>query len=83
MTLRYGLTSSTRLWDWFTAVLDGRAERMNVSIILLDNEGKGEVMRWNLLDAWPSEWRGAPLDALGQEVAVESLTLVFNTLERG
>ena len=83
VTLRYGLTSSTRLWDWFTAVLDGRAERMNVSIILLDNEGKGEVMRWNLLDAWPSEWRGAPLDALGQEVAVESLTLVFNTLERG
>ena len=37
-------------------------------------------LRWDLINAWPSEWRGAPLDALGREVAIESLTLVFETL---
>ncbi len=83
VTLRYGLTASTRLWEWFKAIADGKAERKNLSIILLDNEGKQEVMRWNLIGAFPAKWQGTPLDALGQEVAVESLTLVFNTLERG
>ncbi|HUP20560.1 MAG TPA: phage tail protein [Gemmatimonadota bacterium] len=83
VTLRYGLTTTSRLWEWFLAVADGRPERKNVSIIMLDNEGREEVMRWDLIDAFPTEWRGAPLDALGQEVAIESLTLVFNTLERG
>jgi hypothetical protein len=29
------------------------------------------------------EWRGALLDALGREAAIESVTLVFETLERG
>jgi phage tail-like protein len=83
VTLRYGLTTSTRLWDWFLAVADGKSERKHVSIIVLDNEGRQEVTRWNLIDAFPTEWRGAPLDALGQEVAIESVTLVFNSLERG
>ena len=42
-----------------------------------------EVVRWNLVNAWPREWRGTPLDAMGQEIAIETLTLVFETLERG
>ena len=40
-------------------------------------------VHWNLLNAWVSEWRGAPLDALGREIAIESMTLVFDSLERG
>lgn len=82
VTLRYGLTSSRDLWDWMMLSARGAAERKNVSILMLDSEGVGEVMRWDLINAWPSEWKGAPLDALAHEVAVESITLVFDTLER-
>lgn len=81
VTLRYGLTASTHLWDWFKAVMDGKSDRRHVSIILLDNQNQ-ETLRWNLYDAWPVEWQGAPLDALGKEVAVESMTLVFESLDR-
>lgn len=81
VTLRYGLTASMHLWDWFVSLMNGRTDRRNVSIILLGNQDN-EVMRWNLYDAWPVEWRSAPLDALGKEVAVESMTLVFETLDR-
>jgi len=82
ITLRYGLTTSRELWDWLQTAVQGRVERKNVSILMLDSEGTTEVMRWNLIDAWPSEWQGAVLDALSREIAIESLTLVYDTLER-
>jgi len=83
ITLRYGLTRTREMWDWFMQAVKGKAQRKNISVVLVDNDGVTEVMRWNLVDAWPAEWRGSLLDALGQEAAVESLTLVFDTLERG
>ncbi len=82
VTLRYGVTSSRELWDWLMAAVEGNVQRKNVSIILLDSTNANEVMRWNLLDAWPSEWQGAALDAMSREIAIESLTLVFDNLER-
>jgi phage tail-like protein len=81
--LRYGLTSSAELWQWFMSAVKGKVERRNVSIVMLDGDGATEVLRWNLINAWVREWRGALLDALGREAAIESVTLVFETLERG
>jgi phage tail-like protein len=83
VTLRYGLSASRELWAWFMSVVRGQVERKNVSVVLLDQDGVTEVMRWNLINAWPCEWRGAPLDAMSREVAIETLTLVFEALERG
>ena len=82
ITLRYGLTRSTELWGWFLAGVKGTVQRKNCSIILLDADGTTEVLRWNLINAWAAEWRGARLSALDQEIAVESLTLVCETFER-
>ncbi len=82
VTLRYGLTSSLDLWEWFLSAVNGTVERRNISIVLMDNEGVAEATRWNLIDAWPTEWRGAVLNALNHEAAIESLTIVFESLER-
>ncbi len=82
ITLRYGLTSSHEVWDWLMAYVAGKVERKNVSILVLDSSGVSEVMRWDLINAWPSEWHGAALDALNHEIAIETLTLVYETLQR-
>lgn len=82
VTLRYGLTASQDLWQWFMSVVQGTVERRSVSIVILGDDGGTEVMRWNLLDAWPTEWRGALLDAMGREAAIETLTLVCERIER-
>ena len=82
ITLRYGLTRSRELWDWFMTGIKGKIQRKNLSIVLLDSDGATEVMRWNLVNAWATEWRGAMLDVQSQEVAIETLTLVCETLER-
>jgi phage tail-like protein len=82
VTLRYGLTSSVELWNWFLTAISGAVERKNVSILMLSSDGTTEVMRWDLLNAWPLAWRGAPLNTLTHEAAIESLTLVFESLQR-
>lgn len=82
VTLWYGLSSSTYMWDWLMTAVQGKVERRNASIILVATDGIKEVTRWNLTNAWVSEWRGAQLDALGQDVAIERVTLVAETLER-
>jgi phage tail-like protein len=82
VTLKYGVTNSRELWDWLLTAVNGKVERKNVSIILLNSEGTSEVMRWNLHDAWPSEWQGAGLNTTDRAIAIDSLTLVFDSLER-
>jgi phage tail-like protein len=82
VTLSYGLTQTHELFDWFMTAVEGSVQRKNVSILMLDSAGVNEVLRWNLNNAWPSAWRGAALDALGQEIAIESVTLVFESLNR-
>jgi phage tail-like protein len=82
ITLRYGLTTSKLLWDWLMSAVKGKVERRNVSIVIMGDDGVTPVMQWNLINAWVTEWRGAPLDALGQEVAIESVSLVFESIDR-
>ena len=82
VTLRYGLTRSRDLFDWLMRTIAGTIERRNISIIMLEQNGADEALRWSLLRAWPSEWRGAPLDAVGNHVAIEELTLSYDSLER-
>ena len=83
VVLRYGLTSSSELWNWFLAAAKGAVERKNVSIVLLDFTGANEVMRWNLSRAWPLEWSGSPLDTQGKSFAFETVKLTTEGMERG
>ncbi len=82
LTLRYGMTGSIQLWQWMQSSIAGTVERRNVSVVMYGHDGATEVMRWNLLNAWPRSWRGTQLDALGNQVAIESLILVFEEFER-
>jgi phage tail-like protein len=82
IALRYGLTASQELWDWLMTAVEGRVSRRNVSIVMLDPAGATEVLRWNLINAWPQEWYGSPLDAMSRELAIESLVLAHEGLHR-
>lgn len=82
MILRYGLTRSRAMWDWFETSSTGAPDRRNVSLVMLDADGATEAMRWNLMDAWVSGWQAARLDALAGEVAIESMTVVYDRVDR-
>lgn len=81
ITLKWGKTDSTELYDWHYAVVSGQIERKNGSIILL-NEVGDEKGRWNFFDAWPTKWEGPGLNATANEVAIETLTVTCERLEQ-
>jgi phage tail-like protein len=82
VTLRYGLTASKELWDWITATINGRVNRRTVHILMLDPSGIAEVMRWTLINAWAEQWHGAVLDAMSHELAIETLVIAHEGLQR-
>src|SRR5262245_28475175 len=82
VTLKHGVTRSTGMWEWITAIAKGQVQRRNVSILLLDSDGTTEAVRWNLMNAWPCEWHGPTLEGLGREIAIAELKLAYDELQR-
>jgi len=74
IVLKWGVTKSRDLYDWHLAVTNGQLQRKSGSVILLDADGT-EKVRWNFSNAWPSRWDGPALNAMGNGVAIESLTI--------
>lgn len=80
LVLKRGVTGHPGFWDWINQVLKGQAQRADGSIILLD-ESKQEVMRWNFRRGWPCKWTGPSLNATTSEVAIETLEICHEGLE--
>jgi phage tail-like protein len=82
IVLKRGITDDRDLWAWHLQVVNGGINRKNGSIVLLDRTGKQEVARWHFYRAWPCKWTGPQLTAEGNDVAIESLELAHEGLER-
>jgi phage tail-like protein len=81
ITLKWGVTNSRELYDWHLAVVNGTVDRRNGSIVLQDDAGE-EKVRWNFFAAWPSKYDGPDFNAKGNDVAIDSLTVSCERLER-
>jgi phage tail-like protein len=66
--------------EWFLTVRKDKIERRDLTISLLD-ENHDPVMTWTIRQAWPSKVEGPSFKSTGNEVAVESITLVHEGLE--
>lgn len=76
VTLKRGIISNLRLFEWLKATREGTIDRRTVTITLLDEAGR-DVCRWALENAQPKKWVGPTLAAKGgSEVAIEELHLV-------
>lgn len=81
ISLRWGMTDDNELYQWHREATRGNVERKTGSIVLLDNRGD-EVARWNFIRAWPTAYTGPDLNATANEVAIESLELAHEGIER-
>jgi phage tail-like protein len=80
--LSYGVTQSNRMWKWLQDAVEGRIRREPAASIIVLGPDQQEVMRWNLSNCWLRACKLGPLDALGNEILIERITLVTETLER-
>ena len=74
VTLTRGVTGRLELFEWWREVRAGNLDRRNVTITLLD-EQRSPVQRWLLRNAWPAKLDFGPLNALGNDVVIETLEL--------
>lgn len=81
ITLKWGVTDSRELYNWHLTALNGKVERKNGSIILLDDLGQ-EKVRWNFFAAWPSKYDAPDFSGKGNDVAIDTLTISCERLER-
>ena len=81
ITLKWGLTDDAELWGWRKRVMDGAIQRKNGSIVVLDEAGN-EKVRWNFRQAWPTKWTGPSFNATSNDVAIETLEIAHEGVER-
>ncbi len=81
IVLKWGITDDMQLYQWHRAAIQGDTQRKNGSIVLLNRLGQ-EVARWNFVRAWPTKYDGPDFNAEGNDVAIETLELAHEGVER-
>ncbi|HVG43235.1 MAG TPA: phage tail protein [Longimicrobium sp.] len=80
VTLRKGIfVNDAKFWTWYNEIKLNTVARRTVTIALLD-ETATPKMTWTLNNAWPTKITGTDLKSEGNEVAVESIEVAYETL---
>lgn len=80
VTMRKGIfTSDAKFWTWYNEIKMNTINRRAVIVQLTDENGAPK-MTWTLNNAWPTKVIGTDLKSEGNEVAVESVEVAFETL---
>src|ERR1700726_3773356 len=79
ITLKWGETGSLIFWNWILQGMNGQIQRTNGSIVVLD-EQRQEVMRWNFTRGWPCKYTGPGLNAKNNEIAIDTLEICHEGL---
>ena len=82
LTLKRGLADATELWQWHQDVVNGKIERRQISVVLIDFAGR-DTWRWVIEKAYPVKWSGASLNSSANAVVVESVELAHHGITRG
>jgi phage tail-like protein len=80
ITLKWGITSDKKIWDWYKKTIDGKTERVNGSITLYDEANDKEAARWNFVNGWPTKLTGPSFNATSNDVAIETLDIAHEGL---
>lgn len=84
ISLQWGTTEdSIELFEWRKLVEEGKMDeaRRNIAVIVQDEEGEPGP-RWEFVRAWPINYDAPDLNATANEVAVESLEIAHEGMER-
>ncbi|MBS5521491.1 MAG: phage tail protein [Clostridiales bacterium] len=81
ITLKQGLVDSTVIYDWMMTGVNGAVDRKTLTITLLDQE-EAAVASWQVINAWPVKYTAPDFNATSSEVAIESIEVAHEGMER-
>jgi phage tail-like protein len=80
VTMRKGtFVNDSTIWTWYNQIKMNTIARQTVVVNLLDQTGAPKMV-WTLNNAWPTKITGTDLKSEGNEVAVESVEIAYETL---
>ena len=79
VTFKKGVVLNLDFYKWFKSGVDGDITRINLSILLCD-EQHNEKVRYTLSNAWPVKFVGPDLKAAANEIAIQSLEIAHEGL---
>ena len=80
VTMRKGIfVGDNKFWVWYNEIKLNTIKRRTVVISLLDETGAPK-RTWTLANAWPTKITGTDLKSEGNEVAIESIEIAYQTL---
>jgi phage tail-like protein len=79
ITLKRGYTDNRELWNWRNNIVEGTPDRRNGAIVLMDEE-RNDVLRWEFEGGWIHKIDGPTFNAKGNDVTMESVELVVESL---
>jgi len=80
VTLKRGITADLSLWQWHQIIFEETVEKARATVLIkLYDAGYNELFHWTLARAWPSKISGPQLVANSADVALEELTLVYES----
>jgi phage tail-like protein len=82
LTLKRGIGDATEFWQWHQDVVNGKIERRQVTVVLVDIAGR-DTWRWVVERAYPVKWSGNSFNAMANAVLVESVELAHNGIRKG
>jgi phage tail-like protein len=81
LTLKRGLADAADLWSWHQDVVNGKIERRQMTLVLVDQAGQ-DRWRWVFAGAYPVKWSGASFNASTSAVLAESVEFAHNGFRR-
>ena len=79
LSLTKDWSNTAEFFRWRKTVLDGKTERKSISVIFHNDDGT--ATRMNFYNCWPSKWVGPSLNAKNTGHAMETIEVVFETME--
>ena len=79
IVLKRGYAQDQSLWSWYQNIVNGVLDRRNVTIVVR-NEERTPVLRWHAAGTLINKIEGPPLNARGNEVAIESVEVLHERL---
>lgn len=82
LVLRRGVIGSLDLYEWINEIRQGSVNARRDVRIRLQNEDRTEtVMTWMFRNAFPVELSFSELDAVEEDILIETLTLAVESME--
>jgi phage tail-like protein len=80
VTMKKGIfVTDNALWTWFSSIAMNTIARSTIVVNLLDETGTPRMI-WTLNNAFPTKLTGTDMKSDGNEVAVESVEVAYETL---